>query len=121
MIERRAFIARWVRHVAVAVIILGGSLLVGIAGYMGFAGLTLVDAFMNSAMLLGGMGPVDELPNDGAKVFAGLYALYAGIVFLVAIAVVAAPAVHRFLHRLHLDEADDPGSGDGESGLRRKP
>src|SRR5262245_29083289 len=101
-----------VRHVLVAVVILGGSLLAGMAGYMGLAGFSAVDAFVNSAMLLGGMGPVTPLPNDTAKIFAGIYALYAGIVFLVAVAVVAAPAIHRFLHRLNLDETD----GDASSG-----
>jgi uncharacterized membrane protein YhaH (DUF805 family) len=116
LIERRAFLWRWLRHMLLAVVILGGSLLVGICGYMQFAGLSAIDAFVNSAMLLGGMGPVDPLPNDNAKIFAGLYALYAGIVFLVAVAVVAAPAIHRFLHKLNLDEPDDEPSKENDAG-----
>lgn len=112
IISRRAYIARQTRHAVVAAVLLGGSLLVGTVGYMWLDDLPLVDGFVNAAMLLGGMGPVDPLKNDAAKWFAGIYALYSGIVFLVAVAVVAAPAVHRFLHRLNLDE-DSDGSSDG--------
>jgi hypothetical protein len=61
------------------------------------------DAFLNSAMLLGGMGPVDAPKTDGGKVFAGMYALYAGLVFLIAVAVVLSPVLHRILHKFHWD------------------
>ena len=110
IISRRAYVRRQLRHLAVAFVVLGGSLVVGMVGYMSLNGLSLVDAFVNAAMILGGMGPVDQLKNDAAKWFAGIYALYSGIVFLVAVAVVAAPAVHRFLHRLNLDESTGDGS-----------
>jgi hypothetical protein len=80
-----------------------GSLLLGMAGYAYFEGLAWRDAFLNAAMLLGGMGPVDAPRTDGGKVFAGLYALYAGLVFLVAVAILLAPVVHRLLHKFHWD------------------
>ena len=83
--------------------LLGGSLLLGIAGYMALAHLEFVDAFLNAVMILGGMGPVDTLPDDAAKLFAGIYALYSGIVFLVVVGVVFAPIFHRIIHHLHLD------------------
>jgi hypothetical protein len=70
-----------------------------------FEGMLWRDAFLNSAMLLGGMGPVDAPRTDGGKLFAGLYALYAGLVFLIAAALVVAPVVHRLLHQFHW-EAD---------------
>jgi hypothetical protein len=73
-------------------------------GYMHYERLPWRDAFLNSAMLLGGMGPVDAPRTPGGKLFAGAYALYAGLVFLVAIAIVVAPLVHRLLHRFHWDE-----------------
>ena len=112
IISRRAYIERQLRQAMWASILLGGSLLVGTVGYMWLDDLPLVDGFVNAAMLLGGMGPVDPLKNDAAKWFAGIYALYSGIVFLVAVAVVAAPAVHRFLHRLNLDDSSDESSTD---------
>lgn len=98
-----------VRHSALSIVVLGGSLVLGIVGYMTFAHLGFVDAFLNAAMILGGMGPVDPLPDDGAKLFVGLYALYSGIVFLVVVGVVFAPIVHRIIHHLHLDAEGDSG------------
>jgi predicted nucleic acid-binding protein len=83
---------------------IGVSLAIGIAGYMGLAGLSFVDAFLNAAMILGGMGPVAVLDSDAAKVFAGLYALYAGLLFIAVTGVVLAPVLHRVLHAIHADE-----------------
>jgi hypothetical protein len=79
---------------------LGGGML----GYAYFEGLAWPDAFLNAAMLLGGMGPVDNPQTFGGKIFAGCYALYAGVLFLAVTAVVLGPVVHRVLHRFHWDE-----------------
>jgi hypothetical protein len=106
MIPRRAFLMRLGRHSAFAIALLVGSLVGGMAGYVVIAHMTVVDAFLNAAMLLGGMGPVDVLKDDAAKIFAGLYALYSGVIFLVVVGVVFAPVLHRVLHHLHLDETD---------------
>ena len=76
------------------------------SGYAYFERLSWLDAFLNAAMLLGGMGPVEEPQTAGGKLFAGLYALYAGLVFLVATAVVLAPVVHRLLHKFHWEAKD---------------
>ena len=73
------------------------------AGYAYFEGLAWRDAFLNAAMLLGGMGPVDKLRTPGGKIFAGVYALYAGMVFLVVAGLILAPVVHRLLHKYHWD------------------
>ena len=81
-----------------------GSLALGMAGYMYFEHLPWRDAFLNAAMLLGGMGPVDPPKSDGGKLFAGLYALYAGLLILVTAGVVLAPVLHRLLHRFHWAE-----------------
>jgi hypothetical protein len=81
--------------------LLAGSLLGGMAGYAYFEQLPWRDAFLNAAMLLGGMGPVDAPHTPGGKLFAGCYALYAGLVFLVAGSILLAPVVHRLLHRFH--------------------
>lgn len=107
LLPTRLFIWRMARHAGWVVLLLGGSLGIGIAGYMALARMSLVDSFLNASMLLGGMGPVGDLPNDRAKVFAGVYALYAGIVFIASAGILIAPAAHRVLHRMHLDQ-DDP-------------
>jgi hypothetical protein len=80
------------------------SLAIGTAGFHVFSGQGWLDAFLNASMLLGGMGPVGSFDHPSAKLFAALYALYAGLVFLGVAAVVLAPIVHRILHTLHLNE-----------------
>jgi hypothetical protein len=100
-IPRHLFIRRVLLHFATALALLLASLVLGMAGYEYFEQLPWRDAFLNSAMLLGGMGPVDAPRTDGGKVFAGLYALYAGLVFLVAVGLVFAPVVHRVMHKFH--------------------
>ena len=109
LLSRRQFILRLVQHVGLASLILAVSLAGGMAGYRAFERLEWVSAFLNSAMLLGGMGPVDAPQTRGGKLFAGFYALYAGLVFIVVGGLVIAPALHRLLHRVHLGD-DSPDS-----------
>jgi hypothetical protein len=97
------FLRRMAGHAAVAVSVVAGSMAIGMAGYSFYEGLPWRDAFLNTAMLLGGMGPVDPPRTDGGKVFAGLYALYAGLVFLVVAGLLLAPLLHRVLHKFHWD------------------
>ncbi|MBS0212739.1 MAG: hypothetical protein JSR26_06080 [Proteobacteria bacterium] len=97
------FLRRWLRHMLAAIALLLVSLGIGMAGYAYYEHLPWVDGFLNSAMLLGGMGPVDAPKTEGGKLFAGFYALYAGLVFIVATGVAFAPVVHRVLHRFHLE------------------
>ena len=98
------FLQRMLVHVLWVALLIGGSLALGMAGYMALAHMSFVDAFLNAAMLLGGMGPVGDLPNDAAKIFAGVYALYAGIVFIASAGILIAPVAHRVLHTLHLEK-----------------
>jgi len=100
-LPRAVFVQRLLVHIALAVGVLLGSLALGMLGYSHYERLSWLDAFLNSAMLLGGMGPVDAPKTDGGKLFAGLYALYAGLVFLVIVALVLTPIVHRVLHKFH--------------------
>ena len=97
------FALRLLRHLFIAAGIVVVSLVVGIVGYEHFEHLGLRDAFLNAAMLLGGMGPVDVNLSPAGKVFAGAFALYAGLVFVVAAGVLLAPVVHRILHSVHCD------------------
>src|SRR5262249_39065751 len=80
-------------------------LAVGVAGYHFLEGLPWIDAFVNAAMILGGMGPVAELRTTPGKLFAACYALVSGLFILVVAGVMFAPAVHRFLHKFHLESA----------------
>jgi len=80
-------------------------------GYHLVAGLSWIDALVNASMILTGMGPVDQMTSVGAKLFASFYALFSGVAFLTSVAVLLAPAVHRFLHRFHLDLAGDAEDG----------
>jgi hypothetical protein len=105
-LSRRAFVGRLLKHFAIGGLVILGSLVGGMAGYAHFEGLSWLDAFLNAAMLLGGMGPVEAPATPMGKLFAGVYALYAGLVFVVATGISLAPVVHRILHRFHWD--DDP-------------
>ncbi len=107
-LPRERFLMRIAIHFAVAQGLVVVSLGIGMAGYSYFEGLPWRDAFVNSAMLLGGMGPIDPLRTDGGKVFAGCFALYCGLVFLIVAGVLVVPVAHRLLHRFHweLSEAD---------------
>lgn len=100
-ISQRRFIHRLALHVGISLGILLFSLLIGMAGYAHFEQLAWRDAFLNAAMLLGGMGPVNAPQTDGGKLFAGFYALYAGLVFIVMIGVMLTPVLHRLMHKFH--------------------
>ena len=101
------FVQRLVFHASVAGGLIFGSLLLGMAGYSHYEGMGRRDAFLNAAMILGGMGPVDKPMTDSGKVFAGMYALYAGMLFLVVAGLILAPFVHRVLHKFHWDTDSD--------------
>ncbi len=102
---------KFVRRILIAALLAIGALtlwmLVGVCGYHWIAGLTWVDAFLNAAMIVGGMGPVDLLATDSAKIFAGFYAIFSGVIFLVAFGLLIAPIFHRFLHRFHLESKNE--------------
>lgn len=95
------FIKRMLLHAAAALTLLLLSLVMGMAGYEHYEQLSWRSAFLNAAMLLGGMGPVDAPVTDGGKLFAGIYALYAGLVFLIIAGLFLAPVVHRIMHKFH--------------------
>ena len=105
-LHHRKFLGRLLGHLGVAAGLLTLSLAGGMAGYMALEDLSALDAFLNAAMLLGGMGPVNTPKTDAGKLFAGCYALYAGLVFIVTAALIFAPIVHRVLHQFHWDDED---------------
>jgi len=107
MLTPMQFAMRVLRHVSVAAGAITISLLAGIAGYHTLGQLPWVDSLLNASMILGGMGPVDPLHANAAKIFASAYALFSGIVFIGVLGVLLAPFVHRAMHRFHLDEEGD--------------
>jgi hypothetical protein len=82
------------------------ALFLGIAGYHFIAGFNWVDSLLEASMILGGMGPVRELYRDSAKVFASIYALFSGVIFIALMGIILSPVVHRVLHKFHVDEED---------------
>jgi len=103
MLTPREFLARMAHSGIVALALIAVSLFIGIAGYRIFEGLSWIDAFLNAAMLLGGMGPVNPPASFGGKLFAGLYALYCGLAVIIVAGIVLAPVAHRILHRFHIE------------------
>ena len=95
----------WKAVVASTLLILA-ALLMGVLGYHWIAKLGWVDSLLNASMILGGMGPVDQLQGDAAKIFASFYALFSGLLFIGAISLVVAPVFHRTLHKFHIDDQD---------------
>jgi hypothetical protein len=94
---------RVARSFAASAILIGVSLLGGMIGYRCTEGMDWLDAFANAAMILSGMGPLGPLQTSGGKLFAGCYALYSGLVLILAAGLLFAPLVHRMLHRFHLE------------------
>src|SRR5512146_1045773 len=106
-IPTRRFLRRLALHAAVAFGLVLVSLAFGMLGYSEFEQLAWRDAFLNSAMLLGGMGPGDAPKTPDGTGFAGVYALCCGLVFLITAGVVFAPLLHRLLHHFHwIDEGE---------------
>ena len=100
------FVKRLAAAIGLAVLLILVVLLIGIAGYHGLAGLPWIDSLLEASMILGGMGPTSTLTSDPAKIFASIYALFSGLLFIGIMGIVLAPVVHRMLHKFHLDESD---------------
>jgi hypothetical protein len=107
LLTTEKFNERLRKNIFVAAFILAISLLIGIVGYHWLGMLSWVDSLLNASMILGGMGPVDTLKTDGAKIFASVYSIFSGIAFLGVVGVVIAPIVHRFMHKFHIRENDN--------------
>jgi hypothetical protein len=106
VLPRKEFAKRLAWSFAAASALVFLSLLAGMAGYHFLEGLPWIDAFTNAAMILSGMGPVSPIETYGGKLFAGLYALYSGLIVLVAAGILLAPVLHRMLHKFHVEPAE---------------
>ena len=100
---RHVFATRMLRAVGLWFALTAVGLLIGIAGYATFEGMSLTDSFLNAAMILSGMGPAAELKTQAGKVFAGCYAIFSGLIIVIATGFVLAPIFHRVLHKFHVE------------------
>lgn len=107
LLPRPLFIRRIFKYGAVSFGLAAVSLLIGIFGYRQLEDMSWLDAFVNAAMILGGMGPVGELHTRAGKLFAGCYALYCGLIVVISMGILIAPVFHRFLHLFHLEVSEE--------------
>ena len=103
LLPRKVYYQRLARHAALGIVVIVVSLSLGMTGYHCLEKLPWVDAFLNAAMILSGMGPLGNLNTTEGKIFAGCYALFCGLIFVTIITIILAPVFHRFLHKFHLD------------------
>lgn len=104
LVPLRTFYKRIIKNLVIAMIVMLICLLIGITGYHYSAGIGWLDSLHNASMILSGMGPVVEIKTVGGKWFSSFYALFSGVVFITNIGFILAPAIHRFFHKLHLEE-----------------
>jgi hypothetical protein len=102
------FIRRLLLFGAIASGIMFAALGMGVCGYHYFGQLSWIDALVNAAMILGGMGPVDKVESIEGKLFATFYALFSGLVFVASFSLIVTPVAHRVLHKFHVDDDDLP-------------
>jgi hypothetical protein len=115
MFERRhdplapvpVFVKRLIASLAIAFALIAFALTIGIVGYHSLGGFGWIDSLLEASMILGGMGPVNTLTGDGVKIFASIYALFSGLVFIAVLGVVLSPVAHRILHKFHVDEENE--------------
>ena len=103
LLARPLFVRRVLSHGLASMLLVGASLALGVLGYHFTEGLSWIDSLLNASMILGGMGPVSQLQTTSGKLFASMYALFSGMVILVAAGLFVAPIAHRILHRLHIE------------------
>ena len=100
------YVRRIIASLAVGLGLILVALLIGIFGYHLLAGFGWIDSLLEASMILGGMGPVNQLPNDAAKVFASIYALFSGLILIALMGIILSPVAHRVMHKFHVDEED---------------
>ena len=114
LLSRPLFLRRLGLHLLAAVGVVVASLAIGTLGYHGLGKQSWIDALLNAAMLLGGMGQVGEVPTSSGKVFAAVFALYAGLVLIAVTTLILTPVLHRVLHSVHLEDDTKDGGSDAQ-------
>jgi hypothetical protein len=103
LLPRQLFFRRMLYSLLLGLVLIMVSLVIGMMGYHHYENMSWIDAFVNAAMILSGMGPLAPLNTYGGKLFAGIYAIYSGIALISIAGIIFAPVFHRFLHRFHLE------------------
>jgi hypothetical protein len=103
LLSRRRFADRMLKAIGLWCILAVVGLGIGMAGYAAFEGMSLADSYVNAAMILSGMGPMGELKTTAGKIFAGSYAIFSGLLLIIATGFVLAPIFHRVLHHFHVE------------------
>jgi hypothetical protein len=103
LISPRRFVGRMLKAIGLWSVLAVVGLVIGMAGYAEFEGMSFADAYVNAAMILSGMGPLGELKTTAGKIFAGTYAIFFGLIIVIATGFVLAPIFHRVLHRFHVE------------------
>jgi hypothetical protein len=106
LLSRRRFAGRMLKAVGLWCMLAVVGLAIGMAGYAGFEGMSLTDSYVNAAMILSGMGPMGELKTAAGKIFAGSYAIFSGLLLIIATGFVLAPIFHRVLHHFHVERQE---------------
>jgi hypothetical protein len=106
LLPRKEYFRRIVLHAVMGFMVIAVALGIGMTGYHVFENLPWIDAFVNAAMILSGMGPVSTLQTDAGKIFAGCYALFSGLALIAILGIIFAPVIHRALHRFHLEDEE---------------
>jgi hypothetical protein len=104
LLPHKEFVRRLTRSLCVGAALIALSLSIGMAGYHWIGELPWIDAFLDAAMILAGMGPISQLHSNAAKLFAGCYAIYCGIALISTAGIMLAPVIHRYLHKFHLED-----------------
>jgi hypothetical protein len=107
ILSPKNFAKRVLKYTTFSLILLVSSIGIGVLGYHYFANLNWIDSFYNASMILTGMGPVNEMTTNSAKLFASIYALFSGVIFLSTVAIFFAPFAHRLMHILHIEDLDE--------------
>ncbi len=108
ILSRAEFAARMAAFIGAALALIGVALAIGVIGYHVIAGFGWIDSLLNASMILSAMGPVDHVDSNAAKIFASIYALFSGIVFITSISIVTVPVFHRVMHRFHGEDETGP-------------
>jgi hypothetical protein len=111
LLPTHLFLRRLLSYGGLAALFLLGSLSIGVLGYHAIAHLGWVDSIQNACMILAGMGPVDAMTTNSAKLFASVYAIFSGVAFLSSVSVFLTPVAHRVLHLFHLVGDDESRGG----------
>lgn len=105
---KHVFLWRMVRSCAFAALAIVIALFIGMWGYHYYEHMSWIDAYANASMILSGMGPLGNLSTEGGKIFAGSYALFSGLLFILIISLIMAPILHRFFHKFHMEDEEKP-------------